>query len=103
MYPFGGHSTERMIFSIENDSVARTWCRRAISDGRLQQDDLLVATVLGALAAAHVDGAIALAEGDAQAALGPLRNVFEAWQQIEAPYLAARVRVQVGRQPRAQE
>lgn len=53
------------------------------------------AAVLGALAA-HAAGAIALAEDDAQAALGPLRRAFETWQQVEAPYLAARVRVQIG-------
>jgi DNA-binding CsgD family transcriptional regulator len=57
--------------------------------------DSFDAAVLGALAA-HADGAIALAEGEAQAALGPLRSAFEAWQQVEAPYLAARVRVQIG-------
>ena len=51
--------------------------------------------VLGAMAA-HARGAVELAEGDAQAALGSLRRAFEAWQQIEAPYEAARVRVLVG-------
>lgn len=53
------------------------------------------AGVLGAIAA-HARGAIALADGEAQAALAPLRRAFEAWQQVEAPYLAARVRVQIG-------
>ncbi len=53
------------------------------------------AAVLGGIAA-HARGAIALAEGDAQAALGPLRRAFEVWQQVEAPYLAARLRVQIG-------
>jgi DNA-binding CsgD family transcriptional regulator len=53
------------------------------------------AAVLGALAA-HAAGAVALAEGDAEAALRPLRSAFEAWRQVEAPYLAARVRVQIG-------
>jgi ATP/maltotriose-dependent transcriptional regulator MalT len=46
--------------------------------------------------AAHASGAVALAEGDAEAALGPLRRAFEAWREVEAPYLAARVRVQIG-------
>jgi hypothetical protein len=44
----------------------------------------------------HARRAVALAEGDAQAALGPLRRVFEGWQEAAAPYLAARVRVQIG-------
>ena len=41
-------------------------------------------------------GAVALAEGHAQAALGALRPAFEVWQRIEAPYAAARVRVLIG-------
>ena len=51
--------------------------------------------VLGAMAA-HARGAVELAEGDAHAALGSLRSAFEVWQQIEAPYVAARVRVLIG-------
>jgi len=46
--------------------------------------------------AAHGRGAVELAEGDARAALGPLRRAFEAWQQVEVPYAAARVRVLLG-------
>lgn len=46
--------------------------------------------------AAHGRGAVELAEGDAQAALAPLRRAFDAWQQSEAPYAAARVRVLIG-------
>lgn len=53
------------------------------------------AGVLGAIAA-HARGAVALAAGDPQAALSPLRRAFEAWQEVEAPYLAARVRAQIG-------
>lgn len=43
--------------------------------------------------ASHARGAIRLAEGDAQGALEPLRNAFSIWQQVGAPYLAARLRV----------
>jgi DNA-binding CsgD family transcriptional regulator/tetratricopeptide (TPR) repeat protein len=46
--------------------------------------------------AAQARGAVDLAEGDAQAALGSLRRAFEVWQRIEAPYAAARVRVLIG-------
>jgi ATP/maltotriose-dependent transcriptional regulator MalT len=53
------------------------------------------AGVLSAIAA-HARGAIALAEGDPEAALVPLRCAFDVWHQVEAPYLAARVRVQIG-------
>jgi DNA-binding CsgD family transcriptional regulator/tetratricopeptide (TPR) repeat protein len=46
--------------------------------------------------AAHAQGAVLLAEGDARAALATLRHAWTAWQEIEAPYEAARVRVLVG-------
>jgi DNA-binding CsgD family transcriptional regulator len=55
----------------------------------------LEAAVLGAMAA-HARGAVELAEGDAHAALGSLRHAFAVWQQIEAPYVAARVRALIG-------
>jgi DNA-binding CsgD family transcriptional regulator len=40
-------------------------------------------------------GALALADGEAQAALAALREAWQAWQELEAPYEAARVRVLV--------
>ena len=46
--------------------------------------------------AAYAQGAVLLAEGDARAALATLRHAWTAWQEIEAPYEAARVRVLVG-------
>ncbi len=46
--------------------------------------------------AAHAQGAVLLAEGDARAALATLRHAWTAWQEMEAPYEAARVRVLVG-------
>ena len=51
--------------------------------------------------AAQACGAVDLAEGNAQAALGSLRRAFEVWQRIEAPYAAARVRVLIGQACRA--
>jgi DNA-binding CsgD family transcriptional regulator len=51
--------------------------------------------VPGAIAA-QARGAVDLAEGDAQAALGSLRRAFEVWHRIGAPYAAARVRVLIG-------
>jgi DNA-binding CsgD family transcriptional regulator/tetratricopeptide (TPR) repeat protein len=50
---------------------------------------------------AQAEGAIALAEGRAHAALDPLRRAFERWQRLEAPYEAARVRVLIGHACRA--
>ncbi len=40
-------------------------------------------------------GAVRLAGGDAKAALGPLREALDAWQELDAPYEAARVRMLV--------
>jgi ATP/maltotriose-dependent transcriptional regulator MalT len=50
---------------------------------------------------AQADGAIALAEGNPDAALDPLRCAFELWERLAAPYEAARVRVLIGRACRA--
>jgi DNA-binding CsgD family transcriptional regulator len=46
--------------------------------------------------AAHWRGAVLLAEGDARAALAVLRRAWAAWQELEVPYEAARVRVLAG-------
>lgn len=51
--------------------------------------------------AAHARGALALAEGDARAALGSLRCALQVWQQVEAPYLVARTRLLIGSACRA--
>ncbi len=44
----------------------------------------------------HAAGAVVLAEGDVRAALAMLRRAWKAWQSLEAPYEAARVRVLIG-------
>jgi DNA-binding CsgD family transcriptional regulator/tetratricopeptide (TPR) repeat protein len=46
-------------------------------------------------AAAQAEGAIELAEGRPDAALGPLRRAFEWWTHLDVPYDAARVRVMI--------
>jgi DNA-binding NarL/FixJ family response regulator len=46
-------------------------------------------------AAAQAEGAIELAEGRPDAALGPLRRAFEWWTHLEVPYEAACVRVMI--------
>jgi ATP/maltotriose-dependent transcriptional regulator MalT len=46
--------------------------------------------------AAQARGAVALAEGDSRSALASLHHAFEMWQETEAPYEAARVRVLIG-------
>jgi DNA-binding NarL/FixJ family response regulator len=50
--------------------------------------------VLGAIAA-EAQGTVDLASGDAGAALAHLRQAFQVWQRLEAPYLAARLRERI--------
>jgi ATP/maltotriose-dependent transcriptional regulator MalT len=50
---------------------------------------------------AHASGSVLLTEGDAPAALRALRQAWMDWQEIEAPWEAARVRVLLGRTCRA--
>lgn len=45
---------------------------------------------------AYAQGAVLLAGGDARAALTSLRHSYVTWQQLEAPYEAARARVLIG-------
>jgi DNA-binding NarL/FixJ family response regulator len=51
--------------------------------------------------AAHATGAVLLAEGDPRAALACLRRAWTAWQEMQAPYEAARARVLIGLAHRA--
>jgi DNA-binding CsgD family transcriptional regulator len=59
-----------------------------------------VAAVVGApllqAASNQATGAVLLAEGDARAALTELRRAWSSWQELDAPYEAARVRVLIG-------
>jgi DNA-binding CsgD family transcriptional regulator/tetratricopeptide (TPR) repeat protein len=77
-----------------------------VEDARRARDELqelaqaFDADVLRAVVA-QADGALALAEGHAHAALEPLRCAFELWERLEAPYEAARVRVLTGHACRA--
>ena len=53
------------------------------------------ASVLRAMAT-HANGAIELAAGNPLAALTLLRRAWDEWQRLEAPYVAARVRMLLG-------
>ena len=44
----------------------------------------------------HATGAVELADGDAGAAAALVRRAFDRWQQLEAPYEAARARMLLG-------
>jgi DNA-binding CsgD family transcriptional regulator len=49
----------------------------------------------------RADGAVALMDGDANAAIATLRRAWSQWRDLEAPYEAARVRVLLGQACRA--
>jgi DNA-binding CsgD family transcriptional regulator len=72
-----------------------------VAAARARADELsaiagdLGAPLLGAVAA-HAQGAVLLSEGNPPAALDALRQAWTAWQELEAPYEAARVRVLLG-------
>ena len=68
---------------------------RAAADELSELADDLDVPMLRALAS-HAQGAVLLVEGDARAALDPLRRARTAWRELEAPYEAARVRVLIG-------
>jgi DNA-binding CsgD family transcriptional regulator len=52
--------------------------------------------IIGAMAA-QARGAVFVAEGNHRAAIEPLRHAFGTWQRAKAPYIAARIRVLLGR------
>lgn len=77
-----------------------------LEEARRARDQLHeVARALGTDAlhavAALADGAMAIAEGQAHAALESLRFAFRLWERLDAPYEAARVRVLIGHACRA--
>ena len=71
-----GHVREARSASVELDEIAERYAT----------------DVLRAMAA-HARGAVELAEGRTQFALSTLRHAFELWQQAEAPYDTAKVRL----------
>ena len=68
---------------------ARAACDELAEIGRRQGSEALNAL------AAHAEGTVALAEEDARAALASARRAWQAWQELGAPYDAARARVLV--------
>ncbi len=79
---------EVLLAAGEKDDAREAWRElRELSEA-------LDANALRA-AAAQAEGAIELAEGKPDAALGPLRRAFEWWTHLDVPYDAARVRVMI--------
>ena len=69
---------------------ARSACRELENISRAHESDMLRAM------SAQAHGALALAEGKSDRALAAFREALRAWQELEAPYEVARVRVLVG-------
>ncbi len=63
----------------------------------LQETAASLNTDVLAAIAGHACGSVHLAEGNAGAVLDPVRRAFGIWQQLGAPYLAARLRVLLAR------
>jgi DNA-binding NarL/FixJ family response regulator len=81
---------EIMLAGGEVDK-ARSACHELETISGAHRSDMLRAM------SAQARGALALAEGDdPQTALVALREAWQAWQELEAPYEAARVRVLIG-------
>jgi len=68
---------------------------RAAADELAEIAAVVEAPLLQAVSA-HTAGAVLLARGNARDALGILRQAWAAWQELEAPYDTARVRVLIG-------
>lgn len=98
----------RVIEESEDDRVRRSRVLAAYAEIVLAVGDVdaarMAANELEELAAdfdspylravaAQATGAVLLADGEAQAACDALRRAWSAWQELDAPYEAARVRV----------
>jgi DNA-binding NarL/FixJ family response regulator len=79
-----------IMLTVGDVEAAHSACRELEQISEHQGNE-----VLGAMSA-QARGALVLAEGDARAALVVLRHALAVWQELEAPYEAAHVRVLVG-------
>jgi DNA-binding CsgD family transcriptional regulator len=79
-----------IMLAVGEREEARTAHRELEEIAERQGSDALDAM------SAHAEGAVDVAEGDARAALLALRRAWQMWQELEAPYEVARVRVQLG-------
>ena len=79
-----------IMLAVGDVEEARTAYRELEGIAERQGSDALDAM------SAHAEGAVDVAEGDARAALLALRRAWQTWQELEAPYEAARVRVLLG-------
>jgi ATP/maltotriose-dependent transcriptional regulator MalT len=80
-----------IMLVVGGDEEARTGCLE-LSEIAVEYDSALLQAM-----AAQARGTVELAAGDAAAALVNLRQAWQAWEDLEAPYEAARTRVLIGR------
>ena len=79
-----------IMLAVGDADEARSACRELEEIAEHQRSE-----ALGAMSS-HARGAVALAEGDARRALIALRDAWRRWEELGAPYEAARARVHVG-------
>jgi DNA-binding CsgD family transcriptional regulator len=79
-----------IMLATDDVQAARLGCRELEEIAQGFGTDVLAAI------AADARGALELAEGNAEGALVSLRRAWQTWQQVEAPYLAARARALIG-------
>jgi DNA-binding NarL/FixJ family response regulator len=79
-----------IMLAVGDIEAARSACRELDEIAERQGTDLLDAMAAGAR------GELALAEGDAQAALVALRRACQGWRELDAPHEAARARALLG-------
>ncbi|WP_127127923.1 LuxR family transcriptional regulator [Georgenia sp. SYP-B2076] len=80
-----------VMLAVGDVTAARAGAEELTTAARTHGAQLLAAV------AAHARGAVRLAEGDATGALAALREACAAWQELDAPYEAARTRVLLAR------
>ncbi len=79
-----------IVLAVGDVDEARSACRELEEIAARYESAMLGALV------AYARGAVHLAEADAHAALGALREAAVVWQELEAPYDVARTRVLLG-------
>ncbi len=79
-----------IMLAVGDAPGARRACGELSELSELYESGMLQAML------AHARGAVELAEGDARAGLVTLRRAWQLWQELGAPYEAARARVLVG-------
>lgn len=79
-----------ILLAVDDTDAARAACRELEELATGHNSRMLDAVT------AQTRGAVDLAASDPAAALGSLRRALELWQQLDAPYESARVRVLLG-------